>query len=145
MAKNLLKYILFGIVWGWMFLVLTYLIFDLLGMTAVTAQLNETFRWQALGSALVGMGFATPSIVYLSDRLRLWQQLLIHISIGMPVYLAVALWLGWMPRQSVGAVVAFVLLALVFFFLIWSGFFLYNRREARKMNERLRQMEQDED
>lgn len=145
MAKKVFKSIFYGIVWGWMFFVLTYLVFDLLGASVVTEHLNETFRWQALGSALVGMGFATPSIVYTSERLRLWQQLLIHLGIGMPVYLAVAFWLGWMPRQSAGAVVGFVLLALVIFFLIWSCFFLYNRHEAKRMNERLRQMEQEDD
>ena len=38
----------------------------------------------------------------------------------------------------------FIILVVLIFTAIWSIFFFYNRREARKMNERLKELNREE-
>ena len=38
----------------------------------------------------------------------------------------------------------FIILGVLMFTAIWSIFFFYNRREARKMNERLKELNREE-
>ena len=54
------------------------------------------------------------------------------------------LFLGWIPLENKWYMITFIILGVLIFTAIWSIFFFYNRREARKMNERLKELNREE-
>ncbi len=141
MVKRVLKYVVYGIAWGWCWLVVICLIADLARLEPWSEAIFSHFPQNVLASTITGMGFGTSSIVYTFTRLRLWQQILIHFSIGMSVYFPVAFGFGWVPTDSAAVIVSFITLTILIFFLIWSGFYFYNRLEAKRINAKLEALE----
>jgi hypothetical protein len=141
--KKILKYIRDGILWGWGFFIVTYLIFDLAKIEPVRTIVFDNFSKNVLASTITGIGFGTTSIVYEVERLRRWQQTLIHFGVGMSIYFPVAFSMNWIPTVSSPVIIFCVLLAVMGFFLIWSGFYLYDKAETKKINERLKEIERE--
>lgn len=140
MAKKVVGYILYGIAYGCTWLVLVCFVGNLVIGEAFLTQVMGDFTRQVLGSVAVGLGLGTTSIVYRFERLSLWQQVLIHFGVGMSIFFPVAFGLGWIPPLSGVSLVWAILMGVVIFFVIWSGFYLYYRGEAKRMNKRLQEM-----
>ncbi len=140
---QVLKYFLSGISWGWAFFVLINVIGVLTAGTAFLKPIMEDFLRQALGAAFVGVCSGTSAIVYTFEKLSLWKRIAIHSAIGLTGYFAAAYHLGWMPVDSGLNIALSILLGIVIFAVIWCCFYLFNRQEARKVNRRLRELEQD--
>lgn len=141
MFRRVVQYVFSGIAWGCFCFVMVYLIADLAGAHEMLSAIQNNFRWHALGSIFVGMGFGTTSIVYQSEKLCLWQKILIHLTVGMCIYLPTAYGLGWMPMNSIGSVLLYIALAIVIFFFVWSCFYFYHRSEVKKLNEQLEKLD----
>ena len=93
-------------------------------------------------SLVVGLGFTLPTVVYDQAKLPLGVQILVHLGLGSLIFFLAASRAGWMPLGAGwGTVVTFILLALVSTFLIWLGFYLYYRWEARRINDKLHQQQ----
>lgn len=141
MIKRTLKFIVNGIVWGWCCLVALCLIAELANLESVRDAIFSHFPQNVLACTLTGMGFGTSAIVYTFERLRLWQQVLIHFGVGMGVYFPVAFSFRWIPIESPAIVISFIVVAILGFFLIWSGFYFYNKLEAKRINDMLKALE----
>jgi uncharacterized membrane protein YciS (DUF1049 family) len=141
MIKKVLGYIGYGIAWGWCWLVALLIVSDLAGADALFSSITQRFTLHALGAMAVGIGCGSSAIVYTFDQLRLWQQSLIHFGAGMAALFPVGFGLGWMPTSSAGIIVGCVLQSILTFFLIWFGFYLYFKNEAKKINARLKQQD----
>lgn len=139
-----IKYLFYGISWGWSFFVLANVIGCLAAGPRYTEPLMENFVSQALYAALVGIGCGTTAIVYTFDRVPWAAQIVIHFVVGMGTYFAVAFTQGWIPTVNVWSAVLFIAIGIVSFAVIWAGFFFYNMAEARRVNEKLKQMEEEE-
>lgn len=141
MLKRVLKYLVYGIAWGWCWMVAVCLVVEFAGFSAMRDAIYSHYPQNVLASSLVGIGFGTSSIVYTFERLSLWQQLLIHFGAGMSIYFPVAFSFGWMQTESIGVLLSFIVMSVVIFFLIWAGFYFYHRAEAKKINAQLAALE----
>ena len=70
-------------------------------------------------------------------------QILIHFTVGLGVYFLTALYLGWIPRQLSWSLAAFFAVGILSFIVIWALFYLYNKNEAQKWNQRLKELEKE--
>ena len=137
--KKILLNIIFGIGWG-----CTIFVFIAISLSLTNSQayllLQEHFISQAIAAIIVSIGFCLPSIVYSSQRIPRSGQVAIHLGSGFIIFLIVAFCAGWIPfNHGVGAIALFFLIAIVTALLIWCGFYLYHRSEARKINAKLQE------
>ena len=99
------------------------------------------FTKMVAGSAIVGIGFGVPTIVYNSEKLPTPVKVLIHMGIGCVIYTIVAYAVGWFGGAATpvqGLVIAGIQLAIAF--VIWFCFMRYYRKEAKQMNEKIQAM-----
>lgn len=65
----------------------------------------------------------------------------IHMGTGFFIYFIAALNLNWIPVEfGPGMIAISVLIAIIVAFGIWFMFYLYNRKEAKKLNQKLESM-----
>ncbi len=103
----------------------------------------EDYRFTKMvaGSALVGLGFGLPTIVYRNENLPIPIRVLIHMGIGCVVYTVVAYAVGWIGESAtIGQGIIIAVIQLAFVFLIWFLFMRYYRAETKKMNDRIQSM-----
>lgn len=143
MALRIIKYLLYGISWGCSFFVLTCLVGNLVGGDAFLKNITDDFVRQALGAMAVGIFCGTTAIVYTFRRLALWKCIAIHFSVGLTGYFLTACYLNWMPKENLLALVGFLAVGVISFAGIWACFYYYNRREAKKLNTRLKELEKE--
>ena len=99
------------------------------------------FTKMVAGSAIVGIGFGVPTVVYNSEKLPTPVKVLIHMGIGCVIYRIVAYAVGWFGGAATpvqGLVIAGIQLAVAF--VIWFCFMRYYRKEAKQMNEKIQAM-----
>ena len=81
------------------------------------------FTKMVAGSAIVGIGFGVPTVVYNSEKLPTPVKVLIHMGIGCVIYTIVAYAVGWFGGAATpvqGLVIAGIQLAVAF--VIWFCF-----------------------
>ena len=138
---KLLKLIGNGIAWGCTICMFILMTGSLIAGDEFLAMTSERFFAQAIGSIIVGIGFTVPSLIYSRESLSRGMQTLIHMGTGFFIYFLVALNLGWIPVEfGWQMTVLSILIAVAFAFAIWFGFYLYNKREAQKLNQQLETM-----
>ena len=94
----------------------------------------------AIGSMVTGIAFYVPALVYQNEKLSKGLQVLIHMGIGLVTYISVGLYVGWIPLQAgAWAITGTIVSAVVVSFLIWFGFYLYYRLEAKRINAKLKE------
>ena len=140
MIKKFFKYLYFGIAWGCTYFVVLCMIADLADWDLFLQDTFDRYALHALGAMIVGIGFGTTSIVYSFNRLRNWQKTLIHFSIGMGIYLAVGLHLNWLPYDSGPAIISVILGSILLFFIISFIFYMFQKEETKKINERIQEI-----
>ena len=99
------------------------------------------FTKMVIGSAIVGLGFGVPTVVYNSDRLPQPIKVLIHMGIGCVIYTIVAYAVGWFGGSATlaqGLIIAAIQLLVAF--IIWFCFMRYYRKEAKQMNEKIQSL-----
>lgn len=104
---------------------------------------NYGFTKMVIGCILIGLGFGVPTIVYKKENLPMPIKVIIHMGIGCVVYTIVAYAVGWIGGAATitqGILIACIQLAIAF--LIWFLFMMYYRNEAKKMNEKLQEINQ---
>lgn len=127
-----------GIAWGCTICMFILMTGSLIAGDEFLAMTSERFLAQAIGSIIVGIGFTVPSVIYARESLSRGMQTLIHMGTGFFIYFLVAFNLGWIPVEfGWQMTVLSILIAIIFAFAIWFGFYLYNKREAQKLNQQL--------
>lgn len=138
---KLLKMILNGIAWGCT--ICTFIVMigaATVGDSFLSITASDFIR-QAIGSMIVGIGFTVPSLIYNSEKFSMWMKTFIHMGIGFFIYFIVALNLSWIPVDFGSAMtVISILIAITVAFGIWLIFYLYNRKEAKRLNQKLESM-----
>lgn len=144
-AKLVSKYILYGISLGCTFFVIMCLFYSIWGGEDQLLMIFRDFTRQSMGAMLIGIACGSTSVVYQFDRPSYSLKILIHFCVGMGVFYPTAVYLGWFPFYPDRKI--FTALQFLFscgiFMLIWSGFYLFNRNEAKRINQRLRELERD--
>ncbi|MCI9072050.1 MAG: DUF3021 domain-containing protein [Lachnospiraceae bacterium] len=139
-----IKYLCFGVSWGCTILVFSCLLaywFD----QETLELLMKDFGRQAAGAILTGVACGGTAVVYQTKRLPPLVKVLLHFGVGMGVFFPTALYLNWIPfhpGQTLYTVLQF-LLSCGIFAGIWLCFYLFNRSDVRKINDRLRELERE--
>lgn len=144
--KQIIRYLCYGISWGCTCFVLWCLFFAVLGREDVLSLILDDFVKHTIGSILVGIACGSTAIVYQSERLSGIAKALIHFCVGMGVFYPVALFLGWIPfypNRILYTVLQF-LISCSIFMAIWVCFYLFNHNEAKEINHRLKELEQND-
>lgn len=141
-----IKYLCYGISWGCTILVFICLTAYVMDAKTYFSLIMNDFARQAIGAMVVGVACGGAAVVYQLDGPSTMTKFIIHFGIGMGVFYPVALYLGWIPFHS-GEILYTVLQFLIscsIFMGIWLCFYLFNRSDARKINDRLRELEREE-
>ena len=100
------------------------------------------FTKMVIGCVIVGLGFGIPSVVYESESVPRPLKVLFHMGIGCIVYTVTAFAVGWIDSAASPLKLVLIVLAqLALAFLIWLGFMVYYRREAKAINARIKARE----
>ena len=145
-VKLVIKYILYGVSLGCTFFVIMCLSYFLGGGKELLTPIFKDFARQSIGAMIVGIACGGTSIVYQFNRPSGIWKIIIHFCIGMGVFYPIAVNLGWIPfyPDRVFYTVLQFLSSCGIFMGIWFCFYLFNRKEAKIINERLRQLEQNQ-
>jgi uncharacterized membrane protein YciS (DUF1049 family) len=144
MIKKILNYTLKGIANGCLWLVFYGILFYVLPNREPFENLMNHYPIQAAGSILVGIAFVLPAIVYDCEKLSFPIKIIIHMGTGLTVFFITAFYLGWIPRGAgVYNTLLFVLGGIIIGFIIWFGFYLYYKRESRRINKKIQDLEDD--
>ncbi len=141
-----IKYLCYGISWGCTVLVFACLITYAMDAPAYFTLITNDFARHALGAMIVGVACGGTAVVYQFERLSTMTKFIIHFVIGMGGFYPVALYLGWIPfdPDRILYTVLQFFVSCGIFVGIWLCFCLFNRSDARKINDRLRELEQED-
>lgn len=144
-VRLVIKYLLYGISLGCTFFVLMCLSFSVGGGDEFLKEICRDFTRQSLGATAVGIACGGTTVVYQLDRLSRFAKVAVHFCVGMGVFYPVAISLGWIPffPDRIGTTILQFLFSCSIFMVIWFGFYLFNRNEARRINKRLKELERD--
>lgn len=145
-VKLVVRYILYGISLGCTFFVIMCLFFFVGGGEEFLTSIFRDFGRQSVGAMIVGIACGGTAVVYQFNRLSVFMKTLIHFCVGMGVFYPTAVYLGWIPffPDNVIITVLQFLFSCSIFMAIWFCFYLFNRSEAKRINERLRELEQND-
>jgi len=142
MIKKIIGRTLSGISYGCFWMVGYGMIFNLMPERSHFDALMNNFTIQAVGSMFVGIGFVLPTLIYDSEKLSLFVKTIIHLGIGVPFFLVVGFFLGWLPKNpGIGNIFLMVVGCIAISFTIWFCFYLYYRNESKLINKQLKKME----
>ncbi len=142
--KLVIKYILSGISLGCTFFVIMCLSYSIWGEEDILLLISKDFTRQSIGAIIIGVACGSTSIIYQFDRPSYFLKILIHFCVGMGIFYPIAIYLGWIPfypDRIIFTVLQF-LSSCGIFVIIWSVFYLFNRNEAKRINKRLKELEQ---
>ncbi|MFQ3544498.1 DUF3021 domain-containing protein [Halobacillus rhizosphaerae] len=124
----------FGIFFGaFLAILLTYSVIFLDDQTTLNSNL---FVKNSLGAIFCGWLFSVSPLYFEIQSLKLYQQTALHFFTVMILYFILAYGIGWIPGGFMN-ILLFIVIALVSYTIIWTGFYLHFKNEAKKMNEDL--------
>ena len=136
--KNIIKTIVLGIGWGFTVFVVYLTIGVFISSDFLAGIAQDDFIKYVICSAVIGLGFSVPSLIYRNERISRGLQVIIHLGTGFAIYVPVAFFAGWIPTAYGAIAVAISLLcAVVFSLLVWLCFALYYRKQAQEINRKI--------
>ena len=144
MTKRFIRYLIYGILAGNTFLVINVILAELNESDLMDFVL-ENFTFSAIILMVGGIGMVTSSIVYTFDRLNKFQQVAIHFAVSLCAVMVVAFALDMFPMDSPTNIATIFLSFTFSFFAIWYAHYLYEKREAKKVNDMLRKREKQDE
>lgn len=140
MIKKIIKLIAMGICYGCTFSCLISMVgYSILGNEWFVSS-PKGYCIQIVAAMIVGIGWTLPTLIYSQEKLSKVQQCLIHIGIGVVVYIPIAFYMEWMPMDNLALMLGSVMFAVIVSLFVWCGFYLYYKKEAQKINKELKEM-----
>lgn len=97
-----------------------------------------------LDAVIIGIGFGIPAVVY-ETKLKMWLKVLIHMGIGCTVMIGASfLRVGLPTQKGMLATLAVVTIQVISAFVIWAIRFIPMMIQAKKMNQKIKEKQQDE-
>lgn len=100
------------------------------------------FQRSAICFIVISLGFFVPALIYGNEKISSWLRTLVHMLIGTTVFILTAYFAGWMKSSS--GVLMFLLIAAGVAAIWWLCIFLCLKAQARKMNQKIKEKQQDE-
>lgn len=137
--KKLILNTIYGIALGCTIFTFLSIIFTFVDSSYLTIS-REQYITNAMCSIISGIGSYLPTIVYSNDRISKGLQVFIHMGICLSIYFICAFYAGWIPVKSgIVATISSMVIMIITSFIIWFGFYIYNKNEARKINTKLQE------
>lgn len=142
MIKKLLKQSLLGLMSGFTIMTIVLFIF-MLSSDDPSIYLTKSYLIRNIwSSALVGLAFSIPALIYNHHRFSISIQTLIHMGTGLVVFFPIAFNAAWIPvSEGTLAIVLSIVSMVVLAFAVWFGFYIYYRHEAKMINIKIKQKE----
>lgn len=86
---------------------------------------------------LMGIIVGAATNIYNLERLNLFIQVLIHLSISYITFLFAAYYGAWFPFKE--GIVSGTLIFILIFILLWTFFYLRERKELEEVNLKLKE------
>ncbi len=136
--KKIIKKTLLGIMLGFTIMVFSLFILLLTVDDSSIYLTKESILTNIWVSAVVGIAFYLPSLVYENNKISKVLKTLIHMGIGYIVFFPLAIYARWIPTDY-GSVVVVVVICfmLVVSWGIWFGYYLYYKHEAKLINKKI--------
>jgi len=142
MIKKIIGRTLSGISYGCFWMVGFSMIFNFMPDRTHFEAVMNNFTVQAIGSMLAGIGFILPTLIYDSEKLSRFVKVIIHLGIGVPLFIAVGFFLGWLPKDfGIGKTFLMIVSCIAISLVIWFGFYLYYKNESKLINKQLKNIE----
>lgn len=93
----------------------------------------------ALGIIICGWFFSVTPLLFELENFTLKTKTVLHFLCVVVLYFIVAFVIGWIPFTIKGFI-AMLGIFIVFYTIIWLGFYLYFRQQAAKLNEDLNKL-----
>lgn len=62
------------------------------------------------------------------------------MGVGISIYLVCSFYAGWLPvDRGILVITSYIIIIIAVSFIIWTGFYIYNKNEARKINKKLQE------
>ena len=91
---------------------------------------------QYLITGIIGMTFASTTIVFELDKWSLLAQTALHFIITSIVMFFSGFFCGWFPHTAVSTIIWFGVF-IVTYIIIWISFMLYYRKKTKEINKAL--------
>ena len=115
------------------------MIYDVCGSQALIFE-NGFYTKMFIGAIIVGMGFSLPGLVYENESMPYSIKVLIHMGVGCTIFIITGYVVGWSPRgSSPWKCVCLILIEILTAFFLWLCFSIYYKQEARKINEKIKE------
>ena len=143
--KLIIRYLFYGVSLGCTSFVFMCLSFFVGGGTDILDQIFKDFARQSVGAMIVGIACGGTTIVYQIRRLPGLVKTGLHFCVGMGVFYPTAIILGWIPfyPDNIAYTAIQIFFSCCIFMAIWFCFYLFNRNDAKKINQRLRELERE--
>ncbi len=100
---------------------------------------GETLYKAIIGGIVIGQCFALPTLIYKKENIPVLIQIIIQMGIGFIGLFSVGIYLDWIPLElGPAAIISWIIIALIFGFVIWAGFYIYYYIEAREINKKIK-------
>ncbi|MEG0997609.1 MAG: DUF3021 domain-containing protein [Clostridiales bacterium] len=139
--KKIILLFLQGIAWGCTAFVFLSIVQILLNGNTVPTIATQDYLKYVLSSIIIGLGFFLPSLIYENQKLSMKLKTTFHMGIGLFIYFVASLYAGWIPISlGIWAGISAFIIMIIISFAIWFCFYIYNRHEAKKINEILKKI-----
>ncbi|WP_162140246.1 DUF3021 domain-containing protein [Haploplasma axanthum] len=136
--KKIIKKIGLGIMTGFTIMTITMLIILLATKDVSEYLTKENMIRNIWCSAVVGIAFFLPSIIYDNDSIPQSIQTTIHMGIGYVIFFPLAIYAKWIPtNEGNGVIIITIITMLLISFGIWFGFYLFYKNEAKLINKKI--------
>lgn len=143
MLKLLFKKVILGIALGSTLLNFILLSEKLFAPDYLFLAITDDYIRQSLCAMAVAIVFSVLSIVYYSDHLNIGIKVLIHMGVGLIFYFIIAFYAHWIVLSTdidLGIIIPTLLSPILVSFVIWYGFYIYSKVEAKKINDKISKM-----
>ncbi|WP_203248241.1 DUF3021 domain-containing protein [Sporosarcina beigongshangi] len=97
---------------------------------------GQLFLKNSLGSIFSGWFFTVSPLYFENTNLRLSQQTALHFITVVVLYFILAFGIGWIPFTWSSFALTLGLFIVVYA-IFWTAFYLYFRKQAKKLNAEL--------
>jgi len=132
MLELIRKHLFRGIGWGCAIILCDLILADLIDYTPVAF---ENFTLHILWNIAIIISFISTAIVYEFEFLNQKLKIAFHLTVALIVLILASYATGTAPLTPLN--IAFY---LVLFLTVWTFHYLRERREIRKINERIQQL-----
>ena len=133
MIKLFAKYLWIGTAYGCLYFVVNLISYDLFDFVLIPYILERPTA-NALSIIVISIGLFSSSIIYEIERLGFALKLVIHIAIGVSIFLIVAFNIGWLSTDNPTDIVFNIIFNASIVSAIWIVSYFRDRKRVQKIN-----------